>query len=269
MEYQISHSQFGYEAKNLLTKLLEDENFTDVTIVCGEGKQFRAHKVILSSCSPLFRNILINNPHQNPLLYFHDIGDKAMEALIRFIYTGETKVAQEGLDYLLETAKKLQISGLSNPEIDLKERYVLNELIAKEPESKHDENMMTIQGKDDLQNTQEIKMEDETTKQDEYKTGSDKSNRKYPCDSCQYKSTTSSNLRTHQKFKHGKVKPKKRSTGKYSCDKCDYKATQSGNVTVHQRMKHEGIKFPCSLCSHESGSAGNLMSHVKRRHTGK
>ena len=272
MEYQISHSQFEYEAKNLFQNLFEDENFTDVTIVCGDGKQFRAHKVILSSCSLLFRNILINNPHQNPLLYFHDIGDKAMEALVKFIYTGETKVAQESLDDLLETAKKLQINGLSNHEIVLKEKYVLNEHIGKESESIHHENMLNIQGQVGVQNKQLIKKEDETMKQDEYTTESDKSNRKYPCDSCQYKSTTSSNLRTHQRLKHGNVfltKPEKHTTGKYSCDKCDYKATQSGNVRVHQRMKHEGIKFPCSLCSHESGSAGNLMSHVKRRHTGK
>ena len=114
MLYELSYSQFWKDAKNLCQEMFEDTNFTDVTLVCGEGKQFKAHKVILSSCSSLFRNILINNSHPNPLVYFHDIKDEQMEILVKFIYTGETSVVQEDLDALLEVAEKLQIKGLAS-----------------------------------------------------------------------------------------------------------------------------------------------------------
>merc|ERR1712133_92055 len=87
-----------------MLKIFEDTNFTDVTLVCGEGRKFKAHKVILSSCSSMFSNILINNPHPNPLVYFYDIKEEQMEILVKFIYTGETSVAQDDLDALLDVA---------------------------------------------------------------------------------------------------------------------------------------------------------------------
>ena len=114
MEYQLTYSKFVNEGRNLCQDLFEDTNFTDVTIVCGDARQFKAHRVILSSSSSLFKNILVQNSHPNPLLYFHNIEEKQMELLMKFIYTGETKVVEEDLDALLEVADKLKINGLAN-----------------------------------------------------------------------------------------------------------------------------------------------------------
>lgn len=36
--------------------LRDDEDFTDVTIAC-EGQQLQAHKIVLSACSPLFKEL--------------------------------------------------------------------------------------------------------------------------------------------------------------------------------------------------------------------
>ena len=38
------------------------DDFLDVTLACGD-EQVQAHKLILSACSPFFRNILHRNPH--------------------------------------------------------------------------------------------------------------------------------------------------------------------------------------------------------------
>ena len=43
-------------------ELREDKDFFDVTLAC-EDDQIEAHKMILASCSPFFRNILRKNPH--------------------------------------------------------------------------------------------------------------------------------------------------------------------------------------------------------------
>ena len=41
--------------------LQEDEQFGDVTLVCTGGNKMMVHKVILSSCSFFFKDILIQN----------------------------------------------------------------------------------------------------------------------------------------------------------------------------------------------------------------
>ena len=42
---------------------------TDVTLVCEDGHQIEAHKVILSLSSPLFENLLKRNKHNHPMIY--------------------------------------------------------------------------------------------------------------------------------------------------------------------------------------------------------
>ena len=49
--------------------LREDKDFTDVTLVCEDGQQVEAHKVVLVASSPFFLNILKRNKHPHPLIY--------------------------------------------------------------------------------------------------------------------------------------------------------------------------------------------------------
>ena len=41
--------------------LRQDKEFTDVTLVCEDGQQVEAHKVVLVASSPFFQNILKRN----------------------------------------------------------------------------------------------------------------------------------------------------------------------------------------------------------------
>ena len=42
---------FKYNAHTLFENLRDDKDFTDVTLVCEDGKQVEVHKVILTSFS--------------------------------------------------------------------------------------------------------------------------------------------------------------------------------------------------------------------------
>jgi hypothetical protein len=59
-----------YHRKNNISSdfidLREDKDFFNVTLACDD-EQIQAHNVILSACSPYFKNILCGNPHQHPL----------------------------------------------------------------------------------------------------------------------------------------------------------------------------------------------------------
>ena len=57
-------------------ELREEKDFFDVTLACDDS-QIQAHKVILSACSPFFRNVLRRNPHQHPHLLTPSMSSKS------------------------------------------------------------------------------------------------------------------------------------------------------------------------------------------------
>merc|ERR1711962_1556482 len=93
-------------------ELREEKDFFDVTLAC-EDNQVSAHKVILSACSPFFRNILRRNPHQHPLLYLKGVKYSDLQSVLNFMYHGEVNVAQEELNSFLAVAEELRVKGLT------------------------------------------------------------------------------------------------------------------------------------------------------------
>merc|ERR1712212_1215020 len=93
-------------------ELRDDKDFFDVTLACDD-EQIHAHKVILSACSPFFRNILRRNSHPNPLLYLKGVKYPALQAVLNFMYHGEVNVAQEELISFLAVAEDLRVKGLT------------------------------------------------------------------------------------------------------------------------------------------------------------
>ena len=72
-KFNLARNEFESYASYTFKELRNDDNFIDVTLACEDGKQIKAHKAILSTSSNVFRNILVNNPHQHPLLYLKGI----------------------------------------------------------------------------------------------------------------------------------------------------------------------------------------------------
>ena len=93
--------------------LREDNDFTDVTLVCMDGKQLETHKVVLAVSSPFFQNILGKNKHAHPMVYLKGIRSDEMVALLDFLYYGETNVFQDNLDSFLAIAEEFQLKGLT------------------------------------------------------------------------------------------------------------------------------------------------------------
>merc|ERR1712106_461890 len=81
-------------------------------ISCG-ARQIQAHKLILSACSPFFRTVLKQNPHQHPLLYLKGVEFTDLQSVLNFMYHGEVNVAQEELNSFLSVAEDLQVKGLT------------------------------------------------------------------------------------------------------------------------------------------------------------
>jgi len=93
-------------------EIREEKDFFDVTLACDDS-QIQAHKVILSACSPFFRNVLRRNPHQHPLLYLKGVKYQDLLSVLNFMYNGEVNVAQEELNTFLSVAEDLRVKGLT------------------------------------------------------------------------------------------------------------------------------------------------------------
>ncbi|XP_043496304.1 broad-complex core protein isoforms 1/2/3/4/5 isoform X5 [Polistes fuscatus] len=92
--------------------LRDDEDFVDVTLAC-DGKSLKAHRVVLSACSPYFRELLKSTPCKHPVIVLQDVSFNDLHALVEFIYHGEVNVHQRSLSSFLKTAEVLRVSGLT------------------------------------------------------------------------------------------------------------------------------------------------------------
>ena len=113
----------------LAEDLCHQEQFIDVTISCGEHN-FPAHKLILSVCSPYFKNLFLRNPCKHPIVVLKDVHFKYMKLLLIFMYRGEVAVPQEDLPGLLKVARSLQVNLISK--INRKESQTIQRRTAEE-----------------------------------------------------------------------------------------------------------------------------------------
>lgn len=90
----------------------DDKDFFDVTLSCEED-QIEAHKVILSACSPFFKQVLRRNKHEHPLLFLKGVRFVDLVSVLNFMYHGEVNVAQEELNSFLSVAEDLKVKGLT------------------------------------------------------------------------------------------------------------------------------------------------------------
>ncbi|XP_055682592.1 broad-complex core protein isoforms 1/2/3/4/5 isoform X3 [Lutzomyia longipalpis] len=97
--------------------LRDDEDFVDVTLAC-DGRSLKAHRVVLSACSPYFRELLKSTPCKHPVIVLQDVAFTDLHALVEFIYHGEVNVHQRSLSSFLKTAEVLRVSGLTQKQAE-------------------------------------------------------------------------------------------------------------------------------------------------------
>ena len=113
--------------------LRDEKSFTDVTLAC-DGQTCKAHKMVLSACSPyfkvrlnnwndlknavsqfqsVFQALLEENPAKHPIIILKDVPFQHLTAILEFMYAGEVNVAQDQLPAFLKTAERLKVKGLA------------------------------------------------------------------------------------------------------------------------------------------------------------
>ena len=90
--------------------LYQDVSFADVTITCG-GKEFRAHKVILASQSPVFKKMfeIDMKERRSGVIEVPDITPAVISDLLAYLYTGTAPHVDTLARELLNAANKYEL----------------------------------------------------------------------------------------------------------------------------------------------------------------
>ena len=97
----------------VFNSLLQTETFVDVTLAC-DGHNIKAHRLVLSACSPYFTKLLQENPDRHPVIIVKGVKYAHVKALVHFIYNGEVAIDQKDLPDLIAIAREFQVRGLAD-----------------------------------------------------------------------------------------------------------------------------------------------------------
>nr|CAD7193852.1 unnamed protein product [Timema douglasi] len=111
-QFSLRWNNFHSNLSSGFHALLQGEDLVDVTLAAG-GNFVQAHKIVLSVCSPYFKELFKVNPCKHPIVIMKDVGHKELISILEFMYLGEVNVRQEELSSFLKTAETLQVKGLT------------------------------------------------------------------------------------------------------------------------------------------------------------
>ena len=113
-KYTLNWQTYSDHVQLMFKDLYEEGKHSDVTLVCDDQTQFKAHKIVLSACSPVFKKIIDNNPSQHPLIYLRGIQSYEIESILQFMYLGEGRFYYDRMGEFIKVAKDLEVKEISN-----------------------------------------------------------------------------------------------------------------------------------------------------------
>jgi len=114
-KFCLKWNDFESNIRSAFQLIRDERDFFDIVLACDDDADLlSAHKVILSACSPFFKQVLKRHPHQYPLLYLKGVRSRDMQSVLNFMYHGEVNVAQDELNSFLQVAEDLKVKGLTS-----------------------------------------------------------------------------------------------------------------------------------------------------------
>ena len=243
-------NDFQYNIKSAFGNLREDEDFKDVTLVCEDGQQVEAHKLVLASSSPFFQKVLGRNKHPHPLIFMKGVKFDNLFAIMDFLYRGEANIFQENLDSFLTIAEELQLKGLmekTDERVEDDEKYPPHKkLHTFNPEAK----------------THRASYKEETSN-DKIVTAEDTTAVAIP-------SSYSGDVDQLEEMVKSMMEKSENdlADGRQKADRCKVcgKEGKGSNIKDHIEANHiEGIVLPCNLCGKTFRSRNALRKHNKHK----
>merc|ERR1712029_475604 len=112
-KFDLTWQTYTDHLREMLNDMMSSNELTDVTLVSEDKKRFKAHKVVLSASSSVFKSIISDNIVSSPTIYLRGIQSDEIESILQFIYLGEAKFYQERMNEFFNVAKSLDIKEIS------------------------------------------------------------------------------------------------------------------------------------------------------------
>ena len=275
-KYNLYWHTYSDHLKEMLHEMMKSNELTDVTLVCEDKRQFKAHKIVLSACSSIFKSIISDLPQNSSVIYLRGIQHQEMESILEFMYLGVATFYRERMNEFLNVAKTLEIKEISKdvefdnenarheePEIPDKETNLVAELQTKtytDP-AKSKQLIDSTQIKKTPEGSFNCGQCESTFTQKASLIRHIQSMHegvKYACNQCDYQVSTQTHLRNHIMSKHEGVK--------YACIQCDQQFALNSGLIRHIKSIHEGVKYACNQCDHKATQLGHLRNHIKSKH---
>ena len=233
-KFCLKWNDFQTNVSNTFRKLRTSEHFYDVTLVSDDQQQVQAHKVVLSSSSEYFKNILTSNKHSHPMLCLSGVNKEDLKNILDFIYNGEIQIYQDKLDIFLDIAQRFQLEGLIQ---EKKEDAAADEMFKEEA---FQENLTT----------------DLITESNIVKT--------QPSEKIKVISSNYENLEELDQRLNEMLEGVADDGSKRICKSCGKMFSDVTNARRHAETHLEGLSFPCQHCNKAFRSRNSLRVHIQK-----
>jgi len=290
----VSWNNFQNVTTGMFQQLRTDETFTDVTLVCEDAQQVKAHRVILAAASSFFEAVLVANPSHGIVLYLKGVRLQDLQALLTFIYQGEAEVAEEHLEVFMEAATTLRVRGLlaeageggqggqAKPQEDSKDslKSIIGE-VNQQPEKKETTGKKKgtktagLPVKKFVQQSKQVKKRKENIRNKLKEALKKKVQENLNPSAAAKHSADTEKLLKEEFIDPRKVidlacidDVQKDSVGKYPCRLCDFTSSKPYKLKIHM-ASHDGVKFSCSWssCDQKYSSIESRKRHEKKVHS--
>ena len=270
-KYFLNWPSYSDHLRSTFRHMMETGDFSDVTLVCEDRKQFRAHRNILAAGSPMFMDLLQINQGTQPVIFLKGVQGSDLETILQFLYFGEATLYENRMTALLDVFKILGIQDLFKsinsdeilPTIVEKSDIVEEQIHSVDdfpPDSKMD--LVKLDMDMDVEQFLQMKMNDQILPGNVEKTAQTKTNIVEEKLLSEDDFPPDSNIESIKLDMNVEQIPKP----VYRCDQCDYQAKQRGHLKHHIRYTHQGIRFKCYICENQFSRKEILSQHIQSKH---
>ena len=249
--FTIDWKDFTEASRKRFKDILARDDFSDVTLVSGDGQRLPAHQVILATGCSFFKNLLEGEAaNQKPIIFLRGIAGNLLAPLLEFLYTGRVQVSEHLIADFLVLAEDLGIEGLAKSSDE-------KEIVEEAPALVEEMNVSglavnpKIEIQDDLDRdpssvgAMNLKSEKNTPTRIKVER---KHNRALKvCQSCNKPFNDASNFKRHiKKCPSGLLRrrhvvmelPRRRADGFFHCQYCGKEVKDRSNMKRHIRKSH-------------------------------
>ena len=265
------------KSKEFMEYMFSSDRFKDVTLVCDDLKQIKAHRDVLSFYSPFFLKLFSvgdDTVFNNMVIFLKGIKYQHMEMILRYLYLGEVEVNEKHTTELLSATKLLELDGFNHlEEISNTEPDYSDQTKNKKEELEKDPNTaMTLE--------EGLGMSTTVTIQNVQK-----------CPHCYKVYSAERNLRNHIKSDHKesfdkivvkkepldeslkltkpvkkKVKLNEEKPSTVQCSICQRSFPSQAKLQDHLESVHAPKDIQCDLCDKSFSTQKSLNTHIDYSH---